>query len=102
MADETRAILQARAIRDAATRIFLETGRDSTAAELAEALGWSVSRVRSVVQKNHGSVPGLHPRRESRVTYSRMYPGFESGSHTVWVYGPTREHLRDLINLVTT
>lgn len=45
----------------------------------------------------HGLIPGIDCREEHRPSYSRNYPGFQTGSHKVWVYSPSKSTLADII-----
>lgn len=73
---------------------FIAEGRDSTVAEIAARLCWGESRVRKLLAR---PLEGLRVGQESRPSHSRDYPGMEAGTHRVWVYGPTREHLSSLL-----
>ena len=84
----------AEALTAAVTAAFVRDGRDLTVPEIAAELGWTESKVRRVLAKAHGCVPGLACSQEHRPSYSKSYRGMQSGTHRVWVYGPTRETLR--------
>lgn len=85
------------AIRDAVVAHYLETGKAVDTADLAERLGWSVAKVRRVINDNHGSVLGISPFQDERASYSKSYRGMQAGSHRVWVYQPTLLHMRELL-----
>jgi hypothetical protein len=76
---------------------FLETGKAVDAPQLAERLGWSVSKVRRIIAANHGSVDGVSVRQEGRESLSKSYQGHVTGAHKVWVYRPNYGTLRTLI-----
>lgn len=80
------------AVVEAAIALFLETGEDSTCAQIAERSGIPLSRARIALPARVGYELECH--RESRPSYSKAYPTMESGVHVVWVYGPTRSQLR--------
>jgi hypothetical protein len=84
-------------IRDAVVAHYLETGGDIDAQGLAARLGWSATKVRKVINDNHGSVPGVHPYEDQRHSYSRNFPDMAIGSHKVWVYRPQLSYLRELL-----
>jgi DNA-binding IclR family transcriptional regulator len=86
------------AIRTTALEAFLETGKALDVNEIATRLGWSASKVRRVLVGAHGCVDGLMAHQESRASYSMSYRNTQSGAHRVWVYKPTLETLRDMIN----
>jgi hypothetical protein len=86
------------AIKVAVVEAFLETGKALDANEIAARLDWSVSKVRQVIKAAHGCVDGLTPHQESRESNSKSYPGFTAGAHKVWVYQPSLETLRAMIN----
>jgi hypothetical protein len=85
------------AIRDTVVNIYLETGAELTCAEIAEKGLWPVGKVRAAMNRHHGCLPGLVANEEHRPSHSKNYPGMTTGSHKVWVYAPTREHLRQMI-----
>lgn len=74
---------------------FIETGEDVSVKEIAEIMGWSESRVRSVIEDvwRHDIIA----RKDSRTSYSKNYRGFDAGAHVVWVYGPSRSRMRKMI-----
>jgi len=84
-------------IRSTVVEAFLETGKAVDAAQIAERLGWSVSKVRRVLKDAHGCVTGLVTYQEGRQSHSRDYPAFTAGAHKVWVYEPGQGTLRALI-----
>ena len=78
---------------------FLETGHDSTIAQIAEAVGVAQSSVRKAFA-THTSISPLSDlvySRESRDSFSRNYPSMTSGVHMVAVYGPTRRMLARVV-----
>lgn len=87
---------QAKRIRDAVVAHYLETGKPAEAPELAKRLGWSVAKVRRLLDELHGP-KGVMAYQETRVSYSRSYPGMEAGAHKVWTYAPALWLLRDII-----
>lgn len=78
---------------------YIDTGKDLTARELAERFQWTESKVRRYLTAGPGGAPpdGIRWFREARTSYSKDYPGMESGTHMVTTYGPSREKLRDFI-----
>ncbi len=84
-------------LRDTIIARWLEVGHDLTVREIAVYIGKNDSFVRRQFAKHGGSLPGLQATRESRPSRSLDYPMFRSGGHRVWVYGPTRQTLRDRI-----
>ncbi len=82
----------------AVVEMFLDDGEDHTIKEIAAKLGWTESRVRKIISDAHGCPEGLHTREETRTSYSTNYRFMASGAHKVWVYGPSREYLRSLLN----
>ena len=85
-------------VRDAIVAAWIETGEDITVKVIAALLGWSEAKVRRHLTDASGFVvEGFQRREEGRTSYSRDYRGFESGSHKVSVYGPTREFLRQML-----
>lgn len=85
-------------VKGAVVEAFLETGKALDAQEIATRLGWSVSKLRRVMTEAHGCVDGLVPSQEYRPSYSANYASMQSGAHKVWVYEPTLETLRAMIN----
>jgi hypothetical protein len=84
-------------VRDAGIALFLADGKDHSAQELADHLGCTVSVVRTILRDARGCVDGLRAAEDHRPSHSRNYRGMETGSHKVWVYGPTRETLRKML-----
>lgn len=82
------------AILDAITDLFLLDGKSHSAEEIAECVGVSVGTMR---RRLNDPIDGVSATRESRTSYSRSYRGFEAGTHHVWLYAPTRGHLRQLL-----
>jgi len=80
-------------VRDVVVDAFLDDGRDHTIKELAVSLGVTEAVCRRAVEL----LPGTEIRcsQEMRTSYSKSFRGMESGVHRVWVYGPTREYLRE-------
>lgn len=76
---------------------YMATGKDMTQAEVAERMGCSQATVKKLLDECFGCPRGFVCREEVRASYSRNYPGFQSGSHRVWVYGPSRETLRGML-----
>ena len=78
---------------------FLETGHDSTIAQIAAAVGVSQSTVRKAFASHTGVSPlsDLRYDREGRDSFSRNYPSMTSGAHMVAVYGPTRRMLARVV-----
>ena len=91
-----KSTLTAEQVVGAVVALFLEKGADSTASEIAEALGCRPAAVNRVIAEGHGLLPGLCVTKEQRASYSRDYPAMQSGYHSVWVYGPTRATLRKI------
>jgi hypothetical protein len=83
-------------IVEAVTKRYLETGEDSSIADIAKLCGKSESWVRKKFER--GWPETLTTYTEGRTSYSRNYPGMESGAHQVRMYGPSRTHLRALLN----
>ena len=84
-------------VGNAAVRLYLRHGKDHDLTQIAGELGCSVATVRKRVQESKGFVPRCRWHQEARTSYSNSYRGFETGSHQVWVYGPSRETLRELL-----
>lgn len=84
-------------IRSTVVEAFLESGKALDAAQIAERLGWSVTKVRRVLNDAHGCVEGLETYQDTRESHSRNFPGFTQGAHKVWVYRPTLSTLRALV-----
>jgi len=82
-------------LTDHVVQHFIATGNDLTAAEIAETSGHSIASVRRVLASTGGCPKGLTTYQEHRPSFSRNYRSFASGSHRVWVYGPTRATLRE-------
>ena len=81
-------------IREVLLNEFVKDGKSLTVKQLAVLTGWSETRVRRALTSDSGFSDGLKVRKESRTSYSRDYPMFESGAHTVNVYLPDLEALR--------
>ena len=81
-------------IFQAAMALFLRDGKDHTAQEIADRLGWSVARVRKNLNDKNGFFAGLRSVEEQRPRYSTNYTYRQVGTYTITVYGPTREALR--------
>lgn len=84
-------------IVDAVVSAYLETGSAVTATEIADALKCNIAAVRELFAASHGLIPGIDCREEHRPSYSRNYRGFQTGSHKVWVYSPSKSTLADII-----
>lgn len=84
-------------IRDTVVEAYLESGKSLTAAEIAQRLGWSASKVYKAMRDGHGSVEGIATYEDSRESHSTSYKMFVTGSHKVWVYRPTMATLRQMI-----
>lgn len=82
------------------TDAYVREGKDLTADEIAAGIGWTASKVRRVIAAAHGCPVGLCCSQESRASFSKSYRAMQSGTHRVWVYGPTRETLREVIKKV--
>lgn len=89
-------------IKEAVVEAFLETGKALDANDIAARLGWSVSKVRRLISEAHGCVDGLIAREDRRESHSRNYAAFTAGVHKVWVYLPSMETLRAMINDLRT
>jgi hypothetical protein len=85
-------------VRTAVIEGYLETGKALDIKEIATRLEWSESKVRRVIADAHGCVDGLQTWQEHRESYSRNYRGITSGAHKAWVYSPSSETLRGMIN----
>ena len=90
---------RAEQIRDAVTSHYVETGDGMDVAQIAEACGVSPSTIRRCLnlREHGGNVPGLGSHKESRQVQSRDYPGMLHGFTTVWVYEPTKRHVREIL-----
>lgn len=77
--------------------LFIETGKDSTATEIAAKIGCKSAAVSAIFRENHGLIPGLRVDEEYRASYSKNYPSMQTGAHKVFVYGPTRDTLREML-----
>ena len=86
----------------AVTARYLSTGKDLTVPEIAECMGWGEAKVRKLLARHGGCPNGLQSRQDERPSYSKSYRAMQSGVHKVWVYGPTRETLRELVNQAAT
>lgn len=84
-------------VGDAAVSLYLRNGKDHDAVEIAAELGCSVATVRKRINDSKGFVPRCIWHQEARPSYSKSYRGMESGSHLVWVYGPSRETIRQML-----
>ncbi len=84
-------------IFQAAMALFLKDGKDHTAQEIADHLGWGVDRVRRNLGNQNGFPSGLRVEEEHRPRYSKSYTHMQVGTHKVMVYGPSREALRATI-----
>jgi hypothetical protein len=84
-------------IVDAVVSAYLETGAGVTVAEIAEILKCPPLRVRARFTASRGLIPGIDCREDYRPSYSRDYPSFQTGSHKVWVYSPSKSTLADII-----
>lgn len=90
-------------IFQAALALFLQDGKDHTAQELADHLGWGVDRVRRHLGGQNGFLEGLRVEEEYRPRYSKSYTHVQAGTYKVAVYGPSREALRaTILNAVST
>ena len=76
------------------TENYLATGSDVTVKEIAHGLGWPESKVRKVMDAEHGCPQDLQACQEVRPSYSKGYSGFKTGEHRVWVYSPRKATLR--------
>jgi hypothetical protein len=95
LADRNRRDTIARATTTAAAdvvgavvRRYLDTGKDSTVSEIAAELGWSDSRVRKGLA-DITCTRNLIIYRSQRTTVR--------GSVGIWLYGPSRATLRELV-----
>lgn len=79
------------------TNQFLAEGRDLSVKEIAIGMQCSEATVRGLLQQAHGCPSQLRCDRIGKATHEKNY-GQERGSVMVWVYGPNREHLRNLLN----
>lgn len=84
-------------VRDHVTEHYLATGNESAVAEIAKALDWTEAKVRAHVSTFGFPVAGLEARERRRPAFSKDYPGVPVAPRLVTVYGPTREHLRELL-----
>ena len=85
------------ALKNAVVEGYLETGKEQTAVQIAERLGWSPSKVYKVLRAAHGAPQGVEVRESRSESYSTSYRGFQSGSHKVYVYTPSLSTLRQVI-----
>lgn len=84
-------------IIDAVVSLYLDRGEAVTASEIAEHLKCKVAVIRAAFAASHGLIAGLDCREEHRPSYSRDYPMFQTGSHKVWVYSPSKSTLAEMI-----
>lgn len=84
-------------VRRAVVDHYLKTGNSADAPTIAAGLGWPERKVREVLRLNFGAIPGTHAQQEARASYSKNYPGMQSGSHRVWCYLPSLSTLREII-----
>lgn len=84
------------ALKTLIINLYLINGRDSTVFELAAHAGVSESTIRKVLTACHGVPDGCYMDEEVRESHSKNYRGMVSGSHKVWVYGPSRSTLRTM------
>jgi hypothetical protein len=75
------------------TERFIAEDKESTVADIAQALVMSEGRVRRSLQASRDVVWS----EERRTSYSTNYRMFESGSHKVGVWGPRRTALARII-----
>lgn len=85
------------ALSELITNAYIADGKDHTVAELAEFGNVSQAAIRKALTACNYFIPNVCFSTEMRASYSKDYPAFQSGSHKVVVYGPTREHLRTLL-----
>lgn len=85
-------------VRAAIVDAFIEKGEAIDAKAIAERMGVSVGVVRARINGDaHGCPRGCDTWETWRTSFSKDYPGMESGAHRVWVYAPARETLRQRI-----
>jgi hypothetical protein len=95
--NEMHATYRIAAVVELVTKRYLETGDDSSISDIADMCHRSQSWVRKVFDTARGCPEGLTTYLESRTSYSKNYPGMESGVHQVRMYGPSRQRLRSLL-----
>jgi hypothetical protein len=76
---------------------YLETGVPLAAAQIAERLKWSKSKVYKVLSNTYGAPEGIDCIEDREASYSTNYRGQQSGSHKVWKYAPSLSTLRQVI-----
>lgn len=82
----------------AVTLAYLRTGKQQSLADLFKRNPlWSPSGTRRMLRDHGGSVPGIAVGFDYRETYSRDYPGMQSGVARLSVYAPTLWRLRELL-----
>jgi hypothetical protein len=72
---------------------YIATGSGLTAAAVAQAFAITPARARKLL----GDSVALCSHAEGRTTYSRDYPSMEHGVVRVYVYEPTKDHLRRML-----
>jgi len=79
------------------TERFIHSEEGSTVKDIAEGLKVSQANVRKLLGEAHGCPDGLTVDTESRPSYSRNYPGYQTGEHRVDVFYPTKSTLVQII-----
>lgn len=86
------------AIRAFVTHRYITDGKDSTVKEIAEGVGASEASIRRIINGNRFNLDGwASTYQDTRSSSSTNYPGFSSGVHKVWFYGPSREYMAKII-----
>jgi len=75
------------------TERFIYSEEGSTVKDIAEGMRTSQANVRKLLGEAHGCPDGLTVDTESRPSYSRNYPGQQTGEHRVDVFYPTKSKL---------
>lgn len=84
-------------VRSAVIEGWLETGQGLSAEDIAQRIGGNAASVRRMMAKSHGCIKGLIAGEDWRPSYSKSYTHIQTGSHKVWVYRPTGDTLRIMI-----
>ena len=86
------------AIVNAVTARYLETGKASSAADIAKLVGFSASTVRKVMAGHGGTLLELDTYQDERRNANF---GGGANHHRLWVHVPSRHTLRAIINAKT-
>ena len=85
------------AIGNAVVEEYLVTGEPVRPDAIATRLGWSGDKVRRLIRKEGGFVPGCHYEAVQVATYSKSYRGMQHGVVKADAYLPHLSTLRKVI-----